>query len=990
MRVFFFIFSFFWTLSLSAQFLDTKILTANDGLISNNIQVAYTDSEGRLWLGSRAGLVQKSGEKMKDVPAALHYKFNNIYDIIETPNGSKWIAGYGQGVLIFNNEKKNLINETNGLANDIVRTLYYTNNKVYVGTLNGVSIISTNDFSIQNPKFDQNETHFFTITSFFESNHKIYATTLNDGIYEVTSTKLNKVSNLDRIFSSFVYNNRLFIGTQTNLYELDKKTFELKNTFPISNVHQFLSVKNQLYLVSSGIFENKGGLFQLNDSQFIDITTKYHLPFTDLKSIAYDNKNEYLYIGTNYNGLLQVNLDALVHHDQSVEAVQTLCVDENKQYVFHNNGFSIIQNGTKFKELALADFKIYQQKNAQKHKDLAVIENHFYPFDAATPASKIRFYQAKIHKNSLWVASNIGMYQLDLEGKILSYHPVHVFQFTFFNDELITAVPYAGVRIFHDIHKMDYDYFHDWERPEIPTDIVSMTQTHNAIYFASALSGLYEYKEGVFRSLMEDQLFSEPKIKRITTVNNQQLVVVTDFNEVYVLDTSTANFNTIHHLPYTKIKGNSTNFVEEIDGTMYIGTNKGINVFKGSQYYFIDKAQGFTNYNSRMATVHGNDLYIATNDGFYLLDHAALIENRASNDHVTIEAVYVNNELISQNAIKNLIELPHNENNIRLAFSVPYAKYPDKLHFKYRLKEDEPWQELTDDYLLNLNYLGTGAYQIDLQITNEDTGSVSVQTLLYLTIKPPFYLTIPFIAVSGMALIALSFVVFRGRMHQLKQKQARERALTELERQQELKTLMFEKQLADVKLQALKSQMNSHFLFNVLNSIQYFILSNEVDQALYYLEQFSQLIRTTLNYSDKKSIRLSDEIAYLEQYIAIENLRATHPILLETQVDKDIEIETIKVVPLLLQPFIENAIVHAFPDSISQPKIILKVENTTKGHRLTIADNGIGYQPKKSNLHESKGISIAQKRLQLTQKSLQTPIEFSSTDQGTQVVLYID
>lgn len=120
MRVFFFIFSFFWTLSLSAQFLDTKILTANDGLISNNIQVAYTDSKGRLWLGSCAGLVQKSGKKMKEVPAALHYKFNNIYDIIETPNGTKWIAGYGQGVLIFNNEKKNLINKTHGLADDIV------------------------------------------------------------------------------------------------------------------------------------------------------------------------------------------------------------------------------------------------------------------------------------------------------------------------------------------------------------------------------------------------------------------------------------------------------------------------------------------------------------------------------------------------------------------------------------------------------------------------------------------------------------------------------------------------------------------------------------------------------------------------------------------------------------------------------------------------------------------------------------------------------
>lgn len=78
-----------------------------------------------------------------------------------------WVAGFGQGILYFNNKTSQLINKKSGLVNDRVRSLFYHNNKIYAGTLNGVSIISTKDFSIKNPDFEQHRDYFFNVTSFF-------------------------------------------------------------------------------------------------------------------------------------------------------------------------------------------------------------------------------------------------------------------------------------------------------------------------------------------------------------------------------------------------------------------------------------------------------------------------------------------------------------------------------------------------------------------------------------------------------------------------------------------------------------------------------------------------------------------------------------------------------------------------------------------------------------------------------------------------------
>ena len=973
-----------------AQYVDTKTLTANNGLISNNIQASFVDSDGNLWLGSRAGLVIRNGRSYKNVPEASKYKFNNVFDLSQDTEKGMWVAGFGQGILYFNNKTSQLINKKSGLVNDHVRTLFYHNNKVYAGTSNGVSIISTKDFSIKNPDFEQHRDYFFNVTSFFSINNNVYATVLNDGIFLVTPQKLIQVSNLKKAFSSFVFNNRLFIGTQNNLFELDVRSFEKMHTFNVSSAHKFFSVNSQMFLISSGFVENKGGIFKFENNDFTDKTTEFNIPFTDFKSIAFDRKNQLLYLGSQNNGLAEINLNAPVYHQKNPKEVAAIAVDDQKEYVFHSNGLSIYQNSIKIKHLSKNAFKNFQQQNPSKYSKQAVIQNHFYPIDYSTTAHKIIFYSSQIHKNNLWVNTNIGFFKLTLSGKISNYYPVHVYYFTFFHNDLIAAVPYAGVRIFKDIDQFKYDYFHDWKKPEIPAEIVSIAQTKKAVYFASALSGLYEFKNGKFRSFLLDKSFAEPKIKRICTTKDEKLVVVTDYNDVNILDVSQPKIKIEKYIPYTEIKGSSTNFVHEINGVLYIATNLGLNVFKGNTYFFIDKAQGFTNYNSLCATDNGKRLFVGTKEGYFVLNNDYFVQKRSFDNTLSITDVFVNNNRISdENYSNNQIELSYNENNIHLNFQVNNAKYPDKLKFKFRLKQSEPWQELTTENQLSLNYLNDGFYNVELQIYNEDTGIVSTKTLINITIKPPFYYSWWFLTCCILLILGFTYAAYRIRINYLKQKQTQKLAVIELQNQQEKKELLFDKQLADVKLQALKSQMNSHFLFNVLSSIQYFIICKDVDNALYYLERFSALVRTTLEYSDKKDITIYDEIAYLKQYVEIENLRAEHSIVFTENIAEDIDVTQIKIVPLLLQPFIENAIVHAFPPSVLKPEIEFKIEKEDSLIKITITDNGIGYQQKTGTVHQSKGISIVQNRLDLTQKKLQKPIQINTSNKGTQIIIYL-
>ena len=184
------------------------------------------------------------------------------------------------------------------------------------------------------------------------------------------------------------------------------------------------------------------------------------------------------------------------------------------------------------------------------------------------------------------------------------------------------------------------------------------------------------------------------------------------------------------------------------------------------------------------------------------------------------------------------------------------------------------------------------------------------------------------------------------------------------------KGLKNEKKILSLKQKALRSQMNPHFVFNALNSIKLYIIENEQQKATFYLNKFSKLIRKILESSTVQEITLAEEIKTLKLYLCIENIRFSNEINFTLKIDSSIDLKTIKIPPLALQPFLENSIWHGLSSKGKNKKMMVQIEKISSDYlQINIEDNGIGrinaakIKAKKSINRTSMGINLTKDRL---------------------------
>lgn len=182
--------------------------------------------------------------------------------------------------------------------------------------------------------------------------------------------------------------------------------------------------------------------------------------------------------------------------------------------------------------------------------------------------------------------------------------------------------------------------------------------------------------------------------------------------------------------------------------------------------------------------------------------------------------------------------------------------------------------------------------------------------------------------------------------------------------------LQQEKQILTLEQDMLRSQMNPHFIFNSLNSIKLYIINNEKENAVYYLNKFSKLIRKILVASSEKEISLEDELDTMQLYMNIENIRFSNEIDFEIKIEDHINTASIKVPSLILQPFLENALWHGLSSKKGNKNILLHVYRTEDNYvTIAVTDNGIGRKEAdkinqdKLLKRKSVGIAITKARL---------------------------
>ncbi len=299
----------------------------------------------------------------------------------------------------------------------------------------------------------------------------------------------------------------------------------------------------------------------------------------------------------------------------------------------------------------------------------------------------------------------------------------------------------------------------------------------------------------------------------------------------------------------------------------------------------------------------------------------------------------------------------------------------------------EEWSEYQEGRV-NLRGLPPGEHVFEFRIRGRE-GTWGSGTRLLVKIPPPWWQTLVARILFAVLLAVAIVLVFRARLNWVRK---RERAQEEQARQ-----------LNELKLQALRAQMDPHFIFNCLNSIDSFIIASDREQASHYLGRFAKLIRLILQHSDSTRVPLEREVEMLRYYLELEALRFKTPFTFKVDVDEELEGEPVELPTMLIQPYVENAIWHGLRHKGTAGHLNVRFALRDDRLECTVEDNGIGREAsrelnkQRSSVHRSMGMRVSADRLKLYGELEQGASRVEITDlkdaqgnaAGTRVVITI-
>ncbi len=300
------------------------------------------------------------------------------------------------------------------------------------------------------------------------------------------------------------------------------------------------------------------------------------------------------------------------------------------------------------------------------------------------------------------------------------------------------------------------------------------------------------------------------------------------------------------------------------------------------------------------------------------------------------------------------LTLKPDRNSFSVDFDVVNYDLISTNQYFYRLTPGDPrWRQSESGHLTFYN-LQPGSYTLEVRGASKLTGSFTNTDTLDITVNPYWYQSTWFRIGSLLLLCGLAWYLVRYRIRSVR------------------KDAAFRQKMSDMEMTALRAQMNPHFIFNSLNSIENFIMQNEKRLASDYLNKFACLVRMILENSRTQAVPLVQDMEAMQLYVDLERLRFENKFGYVTEIDEVLLKGDYRVAPLLIQPFVENAIVHGLAPS-DKPGLYLKITVRLRNDFIhyTIEDNGIGrtesmaYARKYRPGHKSLGLEISRERIDL-------------------------
>ena len=968
-------------------------LTEDDGLINNTIKCILKDSDGYLWLGTENGLSKYDGTKFINYRKSDGLPGIGVWALASNKSGTIYAGCYVGGLCILENNRVTKILHIKSKYPDTFRRLLFSqeNNILVAGTDYGLFLLKdTTFFEVPFNKASDKKT---SILNIFEYKGNIYTTHAGAqgegcGLFKLKIDRdhpqLSTIEEIDKengcYYSLAILHDTLYTNKSSNLI-----TVAVNNT---TDQNEGIKLKNKfLPWISCAISNHEilvGGFASNVDKdgglELIDLKTKkvqtcpIDLTRSTVNDIFCDTLSGVTWIGAD-NGLYGMFKTPFnIFKINELGGLKDAAYLKSQIYLLGSKGVYTFKDQQIKKEYSINVIEDSILKFRNEHIHSEHVDLTKYLIDQNPP----NVNYLKVIDDKLYLVSNNGSVPLDLK----SYLPFSGKNFVFDDKGGCFFVPeYAKLWYYPRLEKLDCRIFS--EQTGGIGNVIKIIYSKKICYLITWNRGLYAIRDNQIYNLNQSNstidnyltdIELDPAGELWCTSLDGHLFQIGFDTDLHVLTTIGKENSGLIGDNYKWLKFNSNN--------LYLGTNKGINIldiqrFKDGRYDLLNFYNRYNGWEQSEAdspfTDDKGNIYLFTTNNLIEIKNLPIDQCIAK---LAVDAITVDNKSMEISGLSNNI-LSSNTKNITISFLL--LKYPSSKNTLCRYKlNDGNW---VVDNRINLEPLKSGDYSIELDVLDKESGR-HYGKIINFKIDYPVWQMWWFSLILVISLIIIALFILRLRVQTVKKQQAAKYHLI--------------RQISELQIRSLQVQMNPHFIFNSLNSIQNFIVTQNTKEAIIYLGSLGSLIRMNLENVVKEAITLEQEIDFLKEYIKIEQMRFKKK--LKIVLNNEIPNRNMLLPPMIVQPIIENAIKHGVLQLDGGGLIVVNFTNVDGITMIAIEDNGVGRkesQLKADKNHNSKGLGLIEERLQLLNQKHNTDqfslevIDLIHEDQptGTKVIL---
>lgn len=898
-----------------------------DGLSGINVYSIAQDKDGFLWFGTETGLSRFDGKNFKNYTISDGLVDNDIIYVFADSKNRVWIFPFKNSIYyyyqgkIYNKSNDSLLKKFN-IKNEIFRACEDKHGNIFFMETERLHILSTNDSLTET---DSVEGHPFI---------NQMCSIDNEGTCELYINLKNWP--LQHV-SYYKYENGMF-AYQDSLYNYNfaRNTFEINAKYTVIRNGPYFKISNR------------------KTNEHYDFNVPAHF-----RTVSYIDETSFAISTFFKTYIFNVDKRKIVDSFLTNQAINK-CFKDNED----NLWFCTMNEGVY--RLSSTRIKIY--KTLENGKEM--------------PVYAIRNYNNKLFigsASSLWCLSVNKLQEIPIET---NYNITKILAIEVLNDKKLIIGSSMGLFILYN-----------------SKDVTHLGDIAIKDLFFGKDSLLMATDRGIFRSsLTELSLNNKLWNSRATCIyKTKKGCYIGTLNGLYVSDDK--NNNSFSNLGSTvlTLRDKIIKIAEASNGDLWIATeNNGVVALRDNKViYQLTNKRGLTSNSCRSLYVYKNYIWVGTDKGISKVDiskYPFKITNYTAADGLDCEIInciyatgdsvfagtpygltFFNANTTVQKSICNLklldiqsrdanwyfkqdsIHLSSRDNLLRFEYAgISFASAGDITYY-YQLKGlSDDWQS-TRQNVLEFPSLYPGDYDLNMYAVNKY--GVKSKTLTVHFTKAKHYWQLWWVQVFLLFIVAaLIWLIARARIRSVRKKAD--------------ENLLRERRINELEQMALKAQMNPHFIFNSINSIQQYVFSGNVAEANEYITNFSSLVRQTLDMSGKKFITLTEEIMYLKAYLGLEQKKYEHCFNFTIVVDEDTD-ETILLPPLLIQPFVENSIRHGVLNLKKEiGKILVHFSKETNALCCIVEDNGIGranaiqLKMNVNPMYQSKGMELVKNRIE--------------------------